>query len=65
MYLDTEAPPAPICIFFGVDTPVLLPPSRLGKCTFRVSKDSSVTHSSNRLLTKNDIYLYFKFSGIP
>uniref|UniRef100_A0A2M4D7B8 Putative secreted protein n=1 Tax=Anopheles darlingi TaxID=43151 RepID=A0A2M4D7B8_ANODA len=39
--------------FFGVVTPVFCPvviPSFRGNCTFRVSRYSSVTHSSNRLL---------------
>lgn len=44
-------PPVPIRTFLGVDTPVLLVPSLRGKCTFLVSRDSSVTHSSKRLLT--------------
>lgn len=40
--------------FFGVVAPVFCPvvvPSLRGNCTFRVSKYSSPTHSSNRLLT--------------
>lgn len=42
-------------IRFGVETPVFVPvavPSFLGNCTLRVSKYSSVTHSSKRLLTE-------------
>lgn len=55
---------SPKCVFLGVDTPVLLVPSLLGKFTFLVSKDSSVTHSSNLLLTArlselNDIPSYY------
>lgn len=46
-------PPPPICNFFGVDMPVPPPPPSLrGKWTLRVSNDSSVTHSSNLLLTE-------------
>lgn len=52
------APPPPLALVrcrLGVVTPVLAPvcvPSRRGNCTLRVSKSSSVTHSSKRLLTK-------------
>lgn len=41
-------PPLPIYIFLGVATPVLLPPSFLGKCIFRMSSDSSVTIHLNK-----------------
>lgn len=52
-----ETLPATESNFLGVVTPVLAPvcvPSRLGNCTFRVSRSSSVTHSSRRLLTVPD-----------
>lgn len=54
-YLDKEPPPLTIS-FLGVETPVLLVPSLRGKCTFRVSRDSSVTHSSNLLLTESGCF---------
>lgn len=52
-----------IC-FFGVVTPVFCPvvvPSLRGNCTLRVSRQSSVTQPSSRLLTENKQNNYIRF----
>nr|CAD7587873.1 unnamed protein product [Timema genevievae] len=57
-------PLPPIPIFLGVLIPVPCDdPSRRGNCTLRVSKRSSVTHSSSRLLTVKYNNLHKQVNG--